>query len=83
MRSPALYRKMFVNAETERRLARVQALSAQTGLTITQIVLGYLLSQPFPTVPVFSARNEEQLQDTLTAADVRLSAEQLAFLTGK
>jgi aryl-alcohol dehydrogenase-like predicted oxidoreductase len=78
-----LYQKMFLNEETERRLGRVQALSEQTGLSITQIVLGYILAQPFPTVPVFSSRNEEQLDDTLAAADVRLAPEQLAFLTGE
>jgi aryl-alcohol dehydrogenase-like predicted oxidoreductase len=78
---PAMYRNMFVNAGTEARLARAQALAAQTGLTLTQVVLGYLLSQPFPTVPVFSARNEAQLRDTLTAADIRLSPEALAYLT--
>jgi aryl-alcohol dehydrogenase-like predicted oxidoreductase len=78
---PEMYRKMFVNRETEARLARVQSLSRETGLTITQIVLGYLLSQPFPTTPVFSVRNEAQLTDTLAAADVRLSPEQVAYLT--
>ncbi len=78
-----LQRKMFVNAETARRLARVQALSRESGLTITQIVLGYLLSQPFPTIPVFSSRDERQLQDTLAAADVRLTPEQVAFLEGE
>lgn len=77
---PPMYQKMFVNAETERRLARVQALSAQTGLSITQIVLGYLLSQDVPTIPIFSSRNDAQLQDTLSAADVRLTPEQVAYL---
>lgn len=66
---PEMYRRMFVNAETVARLTRVQALSRETGLTITQIVLGYLLSQPFPTIPVFSVRNEAQLRDTLAAAE--------------
>jgi len=80
---PELYRKMFVNQETEARLARIRSLSRETGLTITQIVLGYLLSQPFPTIPVFSARSRAQLQDTLTAADVRLSPDALAYLTGE
>jgi aryl-alcohol dehydrogenase-like predicted oxidoreductase len=77
---PEMYRKMFVNRKTEARLARIQSLSRETGLTITQIVLGYLLSQPFPTIPVFSIRNETQLRDTLTAADVRLPPDVLRRL---
>jgi aryl-alcohol dehydrogenase-like predicted oxidoreductase len=79
---PEMYRKMFVNPETEARLGRVRSLSRETGLTITQIVLGYLRSQPFPTIPVFSARNAAQLADTLAAADVSLSPDQVAYLAG-
>lgn len=77
---PPMYRKMFVNRDTEARLARAQALMTQTGLTLTQVVLGYLLSQPFSTIPVFSARNREQLADTLAAADARLSPDAVAYL---
>jgi aryl-alcohol dehydrogenase-like predicted oxidoreductase len=76
-----MQRKMFLNRETEARLVRIQSLSRETGLTLTQIVLGYLLSQPFPTLPVFSVRDADQLRDTLTAADVRLPPEALAHLS--
>jgi aryl-alcohol dehydrogenase-like predicted oxidoreductase len=76
-----MQRKMFLNRETEARLVRIQSLSRETGLTLTQIVLGYLLSQPFLTLPVFSVRDADQLRDTLTAADVRLPPEALAHLS--
>ena len=62
------------------RLERIRQLMAQTGLSITQIVLGYLRSQPFTTVPIVGPKSIEQLQDCLTAADVQLSPEQVAFL---
>jgi aryl-alcohol dehydrogenase-like predicted oxidoreductase len=62
------------------RLARIRQLSAQTGLSLTQIVLAYLLSQPFVTVPLIGPKTMAHLQDSLTAADVRLSTGQLAFL---
>jgi aryl-alcohol dehydrogenase-like predicted oxidoreductase len=75
-----MHQKMYLNADTQRRFERLLELRAATGLTITQIVLGYLLSQPFPTIPVFSSRSQEQLQDTLSAASVRLTGEQVAFL---
>ena len=57
-------------------------MSADTGLSITQIVLGYLMAQPFVTVPIVGCRTEAQLRDSLTAADVRLTPEQRAFLGG-
>ena len=78
----APYQKMLLNAETQGRLSRVLEMSEASALTVTQIMLGYLLSQPFPTVPMFSSRNAEQLKDTLNAADIRISPEQVAFLVG-
>jgi aryl-alcohol dehydrogenase-like predicted oxidoreductase len=75
-----MHQRMYLNPVTEQRFQRVQTLRAQTGLTTTQIVLGYLLSQPFPTIPVFSSRSLEQLHDTLSAAEVQLTSEQLDFL---
>lgn len=68
-------------APNRERLARIRKLSAATGLSISRIVLGFLLSQPFVTVPIVGCRTEAQLRDSLTAADVRLTPAQTAFLT--
>ncbi len=71
---------MYLNPVTERRYANLQRLRSQTGLTTTQIVLGYLMSQPFPTIPVMGPHNLAQLEDCLTAADVKLTEEQVNAL---
>jgi aryl-alcohol dehydrogenase-like predicted oxidoreductase len=73
-------RRIYHQPENQQRLQRIQQLAAETGLTITQIVLGYLLAQPFPTIPIVGCQNLEQLQDSLAAGDVRLTAEQARFL---
>jgi len=62
------------------KLERMQSLVAETGLTISQIVLGYLLSQPFVTVPIVGCKTQTHLWDTMDAADVILTGEQVAFL---
>jgi aryl-alcohol dehydrogenase-like predicted oxidoreductase len=62
------------------RLARVRQLAVESGLSITGIVLGYLLAQPFPTFPIFGSRTLAQLNDVLGAADVILTQAQIAFL---
>ncbi len=72
--------RMYQNPENQQRLQRIQQLAAETGLSVTQIVLGYLISQPFPTIPIVGCQNLAQLQDSLTAGDVQLSAEQVRFL---
>lgn len=77
-----MHQKMYLNPDTERRFSQLVKLRDQSGLTVTQIVLGYLLAQPFPTIPVFSSRNVAQLLDTLSAGAVHLTSEQVAFLSG-
>lgn len=65
------------------RCQRIQRLSDDTSLTITQIVLGYLLSQPFATVPIVGPRTITQLHDVMTGGHVQLTSEQIAFLEGR
>jgi aryl-alcohol dehydrogenase-like predicted oxidoreductase len=64
------------------RLERIRQITAQTGLSITQIVIGYLRAQPFTTVPIAGPKSLKQLSDCLTAAETLLTPEQVAFLEG-
>lgn len=73
--------RIYQGAANQQRAERIQQLARTTGLTVTQIVLGYLLAQPFPTIPIVGCQNMTQLQDSLSAAEVRLMPEQLTFLT--
>lgn len=66
--------------ENQQRSQRIQQLAGETGLSITQIVLGYLLAQPFTTIPIVGCQNLAQLEDSLTAADVQLTLAQVKFL---
>ncbi len=75
-------REMFMNSETQARFRRVLELKAQTGFTISQIVLGYLTGQPFPTIPVIGPKNMDQLEDSLSGADVALTVAQIGYLEG-
>jgi len=62
------------------RFQRLMELRTQTGLSITEVVLGYLQSQPFPTIPIIGCNNTAQLNDSWKAAGTRLTPEQIAFL---
>ncbi len=72
--------RIYGSAANQQRLRRMQQLAHTTGLSITQIVLGYLLAQPFVTVPIVGPQSLAQLQDTLTAGEVQLTPEQVNFL---
>lgn len=70
----------YANGTTTARFQRLRELRAQTGLSITELTLGYLLSQPFPTIPIIGCSTPSQLRDSWKAAGVRLTPEQIAFL---
>jgi aryl-alcohol dehydrogenase-like predicted oxidoreductase len=76
-------RQVYHLPENARRFERLQILSRETGQSVTQVVLGYLLSQPFTTVPIVGCHNLAQMDDSLSAAGVRFSPLQLAFLEGR
>jgi aryl-alcohol dehydrogenase-like predicted oxidoreductase len=73
-------RGMYQVEANRRRLERIQRLAADTGLSVTQIVLGYLQSQPFVTIPIVGSRTVEQLFDSLQAAGVTLTPDQVRYL---
>jgi len=69
------------NDETLYRTVDVMdAIAAETGKTLSQIALNWLLQRPTVTSVIFGARNEEQLRANLGAVGWNLSAEQVARL---
>jgi len=78
----SLHTKMYAAPENLHRFERAQQLAQEKGLSITQVVLGYLLAQPFPTYPIIGPKNTAHCLDSLAAATVRLSAEEVHFLEG-
>jgi aryl-alcohol dehydrogenase-like predicted oxidoreductase len=74
-------RKAFENAATLARLARVQSLAQQLNTSVTAIVLAYIYSQPFVSVPIIGPNTLEQLQDSLAHADLTLTPAMVEYLT--
>jgi aryl-alcohol dehydrogenase-like predicted oxidoreductase len=64
------------------RFERISQVSQENGLTITQVVLGFLLSQPFTVVPIIGPRRIDQLKDSMSAADVLLNPRQIGLISG-
>lgn len=62
------------------RFRHLKQIAKQRGLSITEIVLGYLLSQPFPVIPIIGSRSVQQLQDSMRGGDVKLLQEEIQFL---
>lgn len=64
-----------------RILAVLDAVAQRNEATSAQVALAWLLAQPGVTAPIVSATTTEQLADTLKAATLELSAEDVAQLT--
>jgi aryl-alcohol dehydrogenase-like predicted oxidoreductase len=58
----------------------IDAIAKETGKTVPQIALNWLLQRPTVASVIIGARNEQQLRDNLGAAGWNLSADQIAKL---
>lgn len=58
----------------------MRPIAQSRGVSVAQVALGWLLHQPQVTSVIVGAKRPEQLADNLKAADVRLSAEELATI---
>ena len=59
---------------------RVAELAARRGVKPTQIALAWLLAKPGVTAPIVGASKLPHLDDAIGALDIRLDAEEIAFL---
>ncbi|UUM27720.1 aldo/keto reductase [Acinetobacter colistiniresistens] len=58
----------------------LKQIAVETGYTIPQIALNWLLQRPTVSSVLIGARNQTQLQDNLKAKDIQLSLEQIERL---
>jgi aryl-alcohol dehydrogenase-like predicted oxidoreductase len=65
---------------TRARLKALGQVVAETGATANQVVLAWLIGGELPVVPLVGASSEAQLDESLAAVDLQLSAEQRQLL---
>jgi aryl-alcohol dehydrogenase-like predicted oxidoreductase len=73
----------FQGDNLERNLELVEALrkvAGDTGITVAQAAIAWVSSRGDDIVPIIGARTRERLSETLGAADVALTSEQLAAI---
>ncbi|MEU5780411.1 aldo/keto reductase [Micromonospora lupini] len=59
-----------------RRLAALREVAGQSGATVNQVVLAWLLGGDLPSIPLVGASSVAQLEESLAAVDLELTAEQ-------
>jgi aryl-alcohol dehydrogenase-like predicted oxidoreductase len=70
----------FDHAGTPARLAVLREVAAEAGATVNQVVLAWLLGGDVPMIPLVGASSVAQLEESLAAVDLELTAEQRARL---
>lgn len=73
---PAIYQCK----DTDERLKALRQTAGELGLSVSQLALAWMSYRDFPTIPLFSASNMEQMQDNMAAIDVKLSPEIVKYL---
>jgi aryl-alcohol dehydrogenase-like predicted oxidoreductase len=74
--------KQYDSPLNRARFRRAQELAARHGTSVTAAALSYLMSQPFPVIPIIGPKSLAQLNDCLQFADWRLTADERAYLEG-
>jgi aryl-alcohol dehydrogenase-like predicted oxidoreductase len=77
---PEALKARYDNPVNAARFKAVQALAASHGVSINEIVLAYLISQPYQTVPIFGGSSPEQIEESVKAASLKLTPKELAQL---
>jgi aryl-alcohol dehydrogenase-like predicted oxidoreductase len=70
----------FYNNATKNKIELVRKVMQETGLTPTQITLGYITNNSLPGAAILGCSRLEQLIDAVTAADVLLERNYIAAL---
>lgn len=63
-----------------RRLDRAQTLAADKGISLPQLGLAYVLSQPLPIFALVGARTPDEFVENLPALDIQLTPAEMAWL---
>jgi aryl-alcohol dehydrogenase-like predicted oxidoreductase len=72
--------RSFAHPGTRARLEALGQVVKQTGATANQVVLAWLIGGELPVVPLIGASCLAQLDESLAAVDLQLSAEQRQLL---
>jgi len=72
--------RAYEHPGTRARLGALDRVVKETGATANQVVLAWLIGGQLPVVPLIGASSVAQLDESLAAVDLRLSAAQMQLL---
>ena len=70
----------YLGPDTDARLPMLKQIAGELGATPNQVVLAWMMHRHTPIIPVFSARNPQQMEENLGALQISLSEKQMTQL---
>lgn len=70
----------YAGPDTDARLAMLKTIAAETGGTLNQVVLAWMLHSAYPTIPLIAASSREQMQENIGALEIKLTTDQMQRL---
>ncbi|HUD93956.1 aldo/keto reductase [Sphingobium sp.] len=77
---PDALKAFYDNPINAARFAAAEAVAARHGATVSEIALAYLMNQPSQVIPIFGASSPTRIEESVKAAAITLTAEELAEL---
>lgn len=74
---------IYYTDENIKKLERIKQLANEISRSVTEIVLAWLLSKPFTTIPIIGSNSFEQMEISLNSSDLLLTENMVRFLEGK
>jgi aryl-alcohol dehydrogenase-like predicted oxidoreductase len=74
--------RCYCYEENFRRLDRAREMAAAKGLSIPQIAIAYVMSQPLNIFALVGCASAEEFQAVLSGAEVRMTVEESSWLAG-
>lgn len=74
--------RVWYSEQNFERRDRAIELARQLGKSPIHVALAYVLAQPFPSIPLIGPRTLAELDDSLQAFEITLTAEQVKWLEG-
>ncbi|MHB8962261.1 MAG: aldo/keto reductase [Saccharofermentanales bacterium] len=78
---PPKLRDYYDNPLNDRRMDALDRLSVDTGYTVSQLCVAFLLNQPFPVYPIIGFANKEQMGDVFGSAEIVLDGQRMEILS--
>jgi aryl-alcohol dehydrogenase-like predicted oxidoreductase len=77
---PDALKGFYDNPANQARFEAAKTVARRHGVTVSEVVLAYLVNQPQQVIPIFGASSPARIKESVKAASIKLSSEELAEL---